>query len=154
MIGRSQTMSLSNVFNIAGSGMSAQSTRLNTISSNIANAETVSSSIDQTYRARHPVFATVLQQSVEGDRGSLFNDQDQAGAGVQVLGIVEDQSELTARYEPDHPMANEDGYVYYPNVNVVEEMADMISASRSFQTNVEMMNTAKQMLQRVLTLGQ
>jgi len=147
-------MSLSNVFNIAGSGMSAQSTRLNTISSNIANAETVSSSIDQTYRARHPVFATVLQQSVEGDRGSLFNDQDQAGAGVQVLGIVEDQSELTARYEPDHPMANEDGYVYYPNVNVVEEMADMISASRSFQTNVEMMNTAKQMLQRVLTLGQ
>lgn len=147
-------MSLSSVFNIAGSGMSAQSTRLNTISSNIANAETVSSSIDQTYRARHPVFATVLQQSVEGDRGSLFNDQDQAGAGVQVLGIVEDQSELTARYEPDHPMANEDGYVYYPNVNVVEEMADMISASRSFQTNVEMMNTAKQMLQRVLTLGQ
>ena len=147
-------MSLSNVFNISGSGMSAQSTRLNTISSNIANAETVSSSIDQTYRARHPVFATVLQQSVEGDRGSLFNDQDQAGAGVQVLGIVEDQSELTARYEPDHPMANEDGYVYYPNVNVVEEMADMISASRSFQTNVEMMNTAKQMLQRVLTLGQ
>ena len=147
-------MSLSSVFNIAGTGMSAQSTRLNTISSNIANAETVSSSIDQTYRARHPVFATVFESSMEGDRGSLFADQDQAGRGVQVLGVVEDQSSLTPRYEPDHPAADEKGYVYYPNVNVVEEMADMISASRAFQTNVEMMNTAKQMMQRVLTLGQ
>ena len=148
-------MSLSSVFNIAGTGMSAQSTRLNTISSNIANAETVSSSIDQTYRARHPVFATVFQQTQGGnDAGSLFAEQDQAGAGVQVMGIVEDQSSLMPRYEPNHPAANEQGYVYYPNVNVVEEMADMISASRAFQTNVEMMNTAKQMMQRVLTLGQ
>ncbi len=149
-------MSLSSVFNIAGSGMSAQSTRLNTISSNIANAETVSSSIDQTYRARHPVFATVFQNSVNGgvDQGSLFADQDQAGQGVQVMGIIEDQSDLQPRYEPNHPSANADGYVFYPNVNVVEEMADMISASRAFQTNVEMMNTAKQMMQRVLTLGQ
>ncbi|GAB6386971.1 flagellar basal body rod protein FlgC [Stutzerimonas marianensis] len=147
-------MSLSNVFNIAGSGMSAQSTRLNTISSNIANAETVSSSVDQTYRARHPVFATMLQQAGGAPNESLFAEQDQAGAGVQVLGIVEDQSELQARYEPNHPAANADGYVYYPNVNVVEEMADMISASRSFQTNAELMNTAKSMLQKVLTLGQ
>ncbi|MGV8843770.1 MAG: flagellar basal body rod protein FlgC [Pseudomonas sp.] len=147
-------MSLANVFSIAGSGMSAQSTRLNTISSNIANAESVSSSTDQTYRARHPVFATVFQQSQSGDRGSLFAEQNQAGSGVEVLGVVEDQSSLTPRYEPNHPAANGDGYVYYPNVNVVEEMADMISASRAFQTNVEMMNTAKQMLQKVLTLGQ
>lgn len=149
-------MSLSSVFNIAGSGMSAQSTRLNTISSNIANAETVSSSIDQTYRARHPVFATVFQNSVNGGvgQGSLFADQDQVGQGVQVMGIIEDQSDLQPRYEPNHPSANADGYVFYPNVNVVEEMADMISASRAFQTNVEMMNTAKQMMQRVLTLGQ
>lgn len=147
-------MSLSSVFNIAGSGMSAQSTRLNTISSNIANAETVSSSVDQTYRARHPVFATMLQQANGSPNESLFSEQDQAGAGVQVLGVVEDQSELQARYEPNHPAANEEGYVYYPNVNVVEEMADMISASRSFQTNAELMNTAKTMLQKVLTLGQ
>lgn len=147
-------MSLASVFNIAGMGMSAQSTRLNTISSNIANAETVSSSIDQTYRARHPVFATVYQSAQGGDRGSLFADQDNAGAGVQVLGVVEDQSSLMPRYEPNHPAADEGGYVYYPNVNVVEEMADMISASRAFQTNTEMMNTAKQMMQRVLTLGQ
>ena len=147
-------MSLASVFNIAGTGMSAQSTRLNTISSNIANAETVSSSVDQTYRARHPVFATVFQQSTGDGGGSLFAEQGQAGSGVQVLGIVEDQSSLVPRYEPNHPAADEGGYVYYPNVNVVEEMADMISASRAFQTNVEMMNTAKQMLQRVLTLGQ
>lgn len=147
-------MSLSSVFNIAGMGMSVQSTRLNTISSNIANAETVSSSIDQTYRARHPVFATVYQAAQDGDRGSLFADQDSAGVGVQVLGVVEDQSTLMPRYEPNHPSADDNGYVYYPNVNVVEEMADMISASRAFQTNTEMMNTAKQMMQRVLTLGQ
>ncbi|CAB5544594.1 Putative proximal rod protein [Streptococcus pneumoniae] len=147
-------MSLSSVFNIAGSGMSAQSTRLNTISSNIANAETVSSSVDQTYRARHPVFATVFQQAGGQPNESLFAEQDQAGAGVQVLGVVEDQGELQARYEPNHPAADESGYVYYPNVNVVEEMADMISASRAFQTNAELMNTAKTMLQKVLTLGQ
>ncbi len=149
-------MSLASVFNIAGTGMSAQTTRLNTISSNIANAETVSSSVDQTYRARHPVFATLLQnqQSLSGDRGSLFADQDEPGRGVEVLGVVEDQGSLTPRYEPNHPAADANGYVYYPNVNVVEEMADMISASRAFQTNVEMMNTAKQMMQRVLTLGQ
>ncbi len=148
-------MSLSSVFHIAGSGMSAQSTRLNTISSNIANAETVSSSIEETYRARKPVFATVFAENLKPNgSASLFAEQEQAGKGVQVKGIVEDQSELQMRYEPDHPMANEQGYVFYPNVNVVEEMADMISASRAFQTNVEMMNTAKQMMQRVLTLGQ
>jgi flagellar basal-body rod protein FlgC len=147
-------MSLASVFNIAGTGMSAQTTRLNTVASNIANAESVSSSIDQTYRARHPVFATVFQQSQSSGGGSLFAEQDEAGSGVQVLGIVEDQSNLDMRYEPNHPAANEDGYVFYPNVNVVEEMADMISASRAFQTNAEMMNTAKTMLQKVLTLGQ
>ncbi|AIR90052.1 flagellar basal body rod protein FlgC [Pseudomonas cremoricolorata] len=147
-------MSLANVFNIAGSGMSAQNTRLNTVASNIANAETVSSSIDQTYRARHPVFATTFEQAQNGAGQSLFEDQGQAGRGVQVTGIVEDQSDLQARYEPNHPAANKDGYVYYPNVNVVQEMADMISASRSFQTNAELMNTAKTMMQKVLTLGQ
>lgn len=147
-------MSLSNVFNIAGTGMSAQSTRLNTISSNIANAETVSSSVDQTYRSRHPVFATMLTEAQQGGSESLFADQAQTGVGVQVVGIVEDQRELQMRYEPGHPAADENGYVYYPNVNVVEEMANMISASRAFQTNADMMNTAKSMLQKVLTLGQ
>jgi len=147
-------MSLSDVFNIAGSGMSAQNTRLNTVASNIANAETVSSSVDKTYRARHPVFATVFQGQESGGSASLFEDQGQAGSGVQVSGIVEDTSNLEARYEPNHPAADKNGYVYYPNVNVVNEMADMISASRSFQTNADIMNTAKTMMQKVLTLGQ
>ncbi len=144
-------MSLSSLFNIAGSGMSAQNVRLNTVASNIANADTVSSSVGQTYRARHPVFATVFSDARDD---SLFQSETQAGAGVQVAGIIEDDSSLQARYEPAHPAADKDGYVYYPNVNVVEEMADMISASRSFQTNAEVMNTAKQMMQKVLTLGQ
>ncbi|MDZ4191358.1 MAG: flagellar basal body rod protein FlgC, partial [Pseudomonas sp.] len=94
------------------------------------------------------------QHSQNSEPLPLFCEQDEAGSGVQVLGIVEDQSNLDMRYEPSHPAANADGYVFYPNVNVVEEMADMISASRAFQTNAEMMNTAKTMLQKVLTLGQ
>jgi len=150
-------MSLNQVFGIAGSGMNDQSLRLNTVASNMANAETVSSSIDQTYRARQAVFATVFneQQAMGGSLGgSLFAPTDQAGQGVQVLGVVESDAELQSRYEPDHPMANEEGYVFYPNVNVVEEMANMMAASRAYQTNVEIMNTAKTMLQRVLTLGQ
>ena len=84
----------------------------------------------------------------------MFAGDDQSGQGVEVRGIVQSDAELQARYEPDHPMANEEGYVYYPNVNVVEEMANMMSASRAYQTNVEIMNAAKTMLQRVLTLGQ
>ena len=117
------------------------------MASNLANAQTASSSIGQTYRARHPVFAPLYEEQL----GATGAD---AQPGVQVLGIVESDAPLQPRYEPHHPLADAEGYVYYPNVNVVEEMADMISASRNFQTNVEMMNTAKQMMQRVLTLGQ
>jgi flagellar basal-body rod protein FlgC len=145
-------MGLSTIFNVAGSGMNAQSQRMNTTASNIANAETASSSSDQTYRGRHPVFATV-QASVLAGQGAMPNGDD-AAAGVQVTGIVESQAPLQPRYEPNNPNADEEGYVYYPNVNVVEEMTNMISASRSFQVNVEVMNAAKQMVQRVLTLGQ
>ncbi|MBB1485622.1 flagellar basal body rod protein FlgC [Oceanospirillum sediminis] len=150
-------MSLGKVFDIAGSGMSAQSLRLNTTASNMANAQSVSSSVDQTYRARKPVFAPMLESYKTGEPGNpvtSFDPRHSAGEGVQVKGIVESDAPLQRRYEPDHPMANEEGYVFYPNVNVVEEMADMLSASRSFQTNVEVMNSAKQMMQRVLTLGQ
>ncbi|SEK94581.1 flagellar basal-body rod protein FlgC [Atopomonas hussainii] len=147
-------MSLSSVFNIAGSAMSAQTVRLNTTASNIANAESVSSNRDETYRARHPVFAVQMQEALNGGSQSLFARDEQAGRGVQVLGVVESDESLMPRYEPNHPAADEQGYVYYPNVNVVEEMANMISASRSFQTSAEMMNTAKSMMQRVLTLGQ
>ncbi len=144
-------MSLSNVFGIAGSAMNAQSIRLNTTASNLANAESVSSSEGETYRARKPVFS-VQQPTAEDYQAAEAGLVP--GQGVSVDGIVESDAPLRMAYEPSHPMANEDGYVYYPNVNVVEEMADMISASRSFQINTEIMNTAKQMLQRTLTLGQ
>jgi len=148
-------MSLTNVFDIAGSGMSAQSVRLNTTASNLANAESASSSVDETYRARKPWFAVMQQQELQLDDNAQFSELDNnIGVGVQVLGIVEKDSPLEARFQPDHPMANEDGYVYYPNVNVVEEMTDMMSSSRSYQMNVEVMKTAKQMLTRTLTLGQ
>lgn len=136
-------MGMFDIFDVAGSGMSAQSVRLNATASNLSNADSVSSSVNQTYKARHPVFSTLL------------NDQmDQASAGVQVLGIVESQAPLRMEYEPNHPQANQEGYIFRPNVNVVEEMANMISASRSYQTNVEVLNTSKQLMLKTLTLGQ
>ncbi|VUD56479.1 Flagellar basal-body rod protein FlgC [Thalassocella blandensis] len=146
-------MSLSNIFDIAGTGMNAQSMRLNTTASNIANAEAASSSIDQVYRARNPVFSTLHRSMLDGSFSSFDGPGDEV-AGVKVDGVVESDAPLQPRYEPHHPQADENGYVYYPNVNVVEEMTNMISASRSYQVNVDVMNSAKQMVQRVLTLGQ
>ena len=140
-------MGLSTIFDVAGSGMNAQSLRLNTTASNIANAETASSSSDQVYRGRHPVFAAIQRDAMDAMNGN-------ASSGVRVEGIVESDAPLQKRYEPHHPKADDEGYVFYPNVNVVEEMTNMISASRSFQVNVEVMDSAKKMIQRVLTLGQ
>ena len=142
-------MDPASIFNIAGSGMNAQSIRLNTTASNLANADSGSSSTDTTYKARQPVFAAIHDNLLSG-----LPAVEQQNAGVQVLGIVESQAPLQLRYEPNNPMANKDGYVFYPNVNVVEEMANMMSASRSYDANAEMFNTAKHMMQRVLTLGQ
>ncbi|WP_111643293.1 flagellar basal body rod protein FlgC [Marinimicrobium alkaliphilum] len=148
-------MALGTIFDIAGSGMNAQSVRLNTTASNMANAQTASSSVDQVYRGRQPVFASVQEQAMRMALGGEGGDRHpDASAGVQVMGIVESDAPLQRRYEPHHPQADEEGYVFYPNVNVVEEMTNMISASRSFQMNVEVMNSAKQMVQRALTLGQ
>ena len=127
-------------------------TRQAVVARNIANADTASSSTEDVYRARHPVFKASFNQMLGHSQEGL-NPQDET-AGVAVLGIVESDAPLQPRYEPDHPMANEDGYVYYPNVNVVEEMTNMISASRSFQMNVDVLNSAKQMMQRVLSIGQ
>lgn len=146
-------MSLSNSFNIAGSGMTAQSIRLNTTASNLANAQSVSSSIDETYRARKPVFQTLQQQMYETRDFRQVDVDSDVGNGVKVAAIVEKDDPLDIRYEPTHPMADEEGYVYYPNVNVVEEMADMMSASRSFQVNVEVFNTTKTLMQKTLQLG-
>ena len=147
-------MSLMNIFDIASSGMSAQSVRLNTTASNIANAESISSNTDETYRSRQPIFAARFQDAMGGGGFGGMQGVVQAGQGVEVKGIVESDAALKMRYEPSHPYANEDGYVAYPNVNIVEEMTNMISASRSFQTNVDVMNSAKDMMKQVLSLGQ
>lgn len=149
-------MALGNIFDIAGTGMNAQSLRLNTTASNLANAQSAASSVNEVYRSRQPVFAAIQQQAMRDAvvEGTYSDNEVDAAAGVQVLGIVESDAPLQRRYEPDHPKADEQGYVFYPNVNPVEEMANMIAASRSFQMNVEVMNSAKQMVQRVLTLGQ
>jgi flagellar basal-body rod protein FlgC len=136
-------MSLYRVFDIAASGLSAQSVRLNTTASNIANAESVSSSLDKTYRGRHPVFAAEFDNALS-----------EQGAGVKVLGVVESDAPLNKEYNPSHPLADEQGFIYKPNVNVVEEMANMISASRSYDANVQVADAAKQMLTRTLSLGQ
>ncbi|KFZ36919.1 flagellar basal body rod protein FlgC [Shewanella mangrovi] len=140
-------MGLYNIFNIAGSGMSAQSVRLNTTASNIANADSVASSVDKTYKARHPVFEAELARATNGQ-------QQSESYSVKVQGIVESDKPLLKEYSPGHPLADADGYIYKPNVNVVEEMADMISASQSYQMNVQVADATKSMLQQTLRLGQ
>lgn len=134
-------MSLFNIFNVAGSAMSAQGQRLNTVASNLANADSTSSSTGGVYKSKQVVFEAVPLSGPEA-------------SGVKVQQVVEDQSPPKMVYDPKNPQANESGYVAMPNVNVVEEMVNMISASRSYQTNVETMNAAKTMLLKTLTLGQ
>ncbi|WP_260291103.1 flagellar basal body rod protein FlgC [Sedimenticola hydrogenitrophicus] len=137
-------MSMFKIFDTAASGMSAQSLRLNTVASNMANVDSVSSSIEETYRARQPVFSALLNQL----------NPDEPAVGVQVKGVVESQAPLNREYAPNHPKANEEGFIFRPNVNVMEEMANMISASRSYQSNVEVVNTAKQLMVATLRLGE
>ena len=137
-------MSLFRIFDIAGSAMSAQSVRMNTTASNLANAESISSSAETTYRARRPIFAAALDEAMGSDGAST---------GVHVKGIVESDAPLIREYNPNSPMADKDGYIFRPNVNQVEEMADMMSASRAYQTNVQVADSAKQMLLQTLRIG-
>lgn len=137
-------MALTNIFDIAGSALGAQALRLNTTASNLANADSVTGEPDEVYRAREPIFAAILDRYGTGE----------PAGGVDVRGIVERDRPATMEFRPDHPLANEAGYVYRPNVDSIEEMANMISASRSFEANVEVMNTSKQMLLRTLSLGE
>lgn len=140
-------MSSFKIFEIAGSGLSAQSVRLNTVASNLANADSVSGDPNTVYKARHPVF-----QAVHAAVGAAARSQ-QAGAAVRVSGIVESNAAPTVRNDPGNPLADAQGNVYAPNVNVIEEMTDMISASRAYQNDVEVMNTAKDLMLATLKLG-
>jgi flagellar basal-body rod protein FlgC len=137
-------MSLFNSLDISGSGMRAQGFRLNITASNLANAETISSSINETYKAREPVFEAMYDEFRENPNS----------VGVKMKAVVESDAPLRQEYRPNHPMANEDGYVFLPNVNVIEEMANMISAQRSYQSNAEVFTASKNMLMRTLQLGQ
>lgn len=132
------------IFDVAGSGMSAQSVRLNLTASNLANADSVTSSDGETYRARHPVFSAAMDAV----------HRNQSSVPVQVADILEDQAPLKMTYQPGHPLANEEGYVTMSNVNAVEEMANMISASRSYENNIDVLSTTKDLMLRTLRLGQ
>jgi flagellar basal-body rod protein FlgC len=145
-------MSSFKIFDIAGSGLSAQSVRLNTVASNLANADSVSGDPSTVYKARHPVFQAV-KASIASQAMAAASGTEAANASVRVSGIVESTAEPSERYEPDNPLANADGNVYSPNVNVIEEMTDMISASRAYQNNVEVMNTSKELMLATLKLG-
>lgn len=134
-------MSLFSVFNVAGSSMAAQSQRLNVVASNLANADSATSSTGEAYRSRQVVFRTI---DVTADKAK----------GVKVAGVVNDPSPMRVVYDPKHPMANEKGYVTLPNVNVVDEMVNMMSVSCSYQNSVDMMNVTKTLLQKALTIGQ
>ena len=128
----------SNIFEIAGSAMRAQNLRLNTTASNLANANSVAGSEAEAYRARHPVFASMLKGEI---------------GGVTTRGVVESSREIQKRYEPDHPMADDEGYIFDSNVDNIEEMANMMSASRSYQSNVEMLGTVRQLMLQTLKMG-
>lgn len=134
-------MSLLKVFDVAGSAMTAQSQRLNVVASNLANAESATGPDGKPYKAKQVVFSTEMMGGAEN-------------AGVKVTGVIEDNSPMKRVYQPGHPMADKEGYVTMPNVNVVEEMVNMISASRSYQNNVETLNAAKTLLAKTLTIGQ
>ena len=134
-------MSMLNVFEIAGSAMTAQAQRLNVVASNLANADSVTSANGSPYRAKQVLFGELLLGGA-------------TGSGVKVLGVTEDTSPGKQVFNPKHPLADAQGYVVMPNVNTVEEMVNMIAAARSYQNNVEMMNTAKTLMLKTLTLGQ
>ncbi|SCY06639.1 flagellar basal-body rod protein FlgC [Nitrosospira sp. Nl5] len=141
-------MSLFSIFTVAGSAMTAQNQRLNVVASNLANADSAMSSNGEPYKAKQVIFMSTQPEA--GIHASGANGTH----GVKVASVIEDQSPMKMVYEPSHPMANKEGFLTMPNVNVVEEMVDMISASRSYQNNVDMMNTAKTLLLKTLTIGQ
>ncbi|TKB54579.1 flagellar basal body rod protein FlgC [Ferrimonas aestuarii] len=137
-------MSFNQIYDIAGSSMAAQTLRLNTVASNLANADAAAQSPEQAYRAIKPVFQAVYKQA-EG--------QMAPAARVEVAAVVQTDAEVDMRYEPNHPYANEAGFVAYSNVDRVSEMADMMSATQSFEASVNIMNRARSMQQGLLQLG-
>jgi flagellar basal-body rod protein FlgC len=141
-------MAFDSIFRIAGSSMNAQTVRLNTVASNLANADSSAAKAEDVYQARRPVFAAVYGND------ELTRGVGMGGAHVQVMDVVTSGREPLRRYEPDNPLADRDGYVFHSDINEIEEMTDMMSASRSFETSVEVLNRVKGMQQGLLKLGE
>lgn len=150
-------MGIFRILDIAGTAMNAQSVRLNATASNLANAESVSSSVETTYKARRPLFSAAFDEAMqfEVSEGGAVDPAtgELYGVGVALKGVIESDAPTIKEYNPNHPLADENGYIYRPNVNPVEEMADMISANRSYQTAVQMATSAKKMMQATLQIG-
>ncbi|MES1923791.1 flagellar basal body rod protein FlgC [Salinisphaera sp. T31B1] len=134
-------MAMYSIFNTAGSAMSAQSQRMNVAASNMANADSVAGPDGEPYRAKQVMF------ELQAEPGSAIG-------GVRVSDVIEDQSPLRSEYNPSHPLADDQGYIQMPNVNPTDEMINMISAARSYEASVEVLNTSKELMLRTLTLGQ
>ena len=141
-------MAFDSIYRIAGSSMNAQTVRLNTVASNLANADSAAANAEDVYQARKPVFAAVYNND------QLTRGVGMGGAHVQVLDVVTAGREPVRRYEPDNPLADDKGYVFYADIDQIEEMTDMMSATRSFETNVEVLNRLKSMQQGLLKLGE
>jgi flagellar basal-body rod protein FlgC len=138
-------MAIDNIMNIAGSAMNAQLVRLNTTASNLANSGVLASSADTAFRGRKPVFATIFEQQMQG--------QNQASGSVRVTDIVESTKDVQQIYDPGNPLADPEGYVWGSNVNTVEEMIEMLDASRSYQNNVEVVSTARDLMLRTIEIS-
>jgi flagellar basal-body rod protein FlgC len=136
-------MGLTGIYRITGTALNAQSRHLDMIAQNMANSQVVTGSEESAYRAKRPIFAPLLEQRIGGDDT----------AGVQVVSLKESTAQVERQRMPEHPLADKDGYIYLANVNMVEEMTSMVEASRSYQANVEVMNTSKDLLMRTLALG-
>jgi|SRR5690554_6436021 len=142
-------MSTFRAFRISASGLTAERLRMDIIANNLANAETTRTPEGGPYRRQMPVFAPILEQAMRPS----FSRTGQVGQGVRVVGIVSDSSEPRLVYDPQHPDADADDYVAMPNVNVVQEMVDLISATRAYEANITALNAAKTMAQRSLEIG-
>jgi len=142
-------MSFTDIYSIAGSAMNAQTVRLNTVASNLANADAVAANPEDAYKALKPVFATVYNKTQLAATEGAY-----PSAEVRIVDVVQSAGQAEKRFEPSNPLANDEGYVYYPDVDVVSEMADMMTATRSFETNIEVLSNVKSMQQGLLRLGQ
>ena len=140
---------MDNIFGIAGTALNAQLTRMNATASNLANAGTVATTSEEAFRAKRPMFKTIVDEML--NKSDTHNGQDTKG-GVKIDKLVDDPGPVRRQFDPHNPLADKDGYIYQSNVNEVSEMVEMMAAARSYQNNVETVNTAKHLMMRTLDM--